>query len=176
MTGVQTCALPISSGWLLTLPRAVRQFGASLAARAGSRRLQRAADVLLADDDDPYGAFISWCTKQQVTDFTGAEAPRAPLYAEMVTRSQDLPPHARSGLLDLVSYLPDDILTKVDRASMAVGLEVRCPLLDHRVVEFALGLPHVMKWNAGRSKWLLRRLLNKRVPEALTDQIGRAHV
>jgi asparagine synthase (glutamine-hydrolysing) len=68
---------------------------------------------------------------------------------------------------DLVSYLPDDILTKVDRASMAVGLEVRVPLLDHRVVEFAWHLPASCRTNAGSNKWLLRQLLYKHVPAAL---------
>ncbi|HET6203787.1 MAG TPA: asparagine synthase (glutamine-hydrolyzing) [Planctomycetota bacterium] len=66
---------------------------------------------------------------------------------------------------DLATYLPDDILTKVDRASMAVSLEVRCPLLDQRLVEFAARVPTAWKLRRGRGKWILRRALEGLVPE-----------
>ncbi|HTT08613.1 MAG TPA: asparagine synthase (glutamine-hydrolyzing) [Gammaproteobacteria bacterium] len=72
--------------------------------------------------------------------------------------------------LDLVSYLPDDILVKVDRAAMAVGLETRTPFLDHRVAEFAWRLPLSMKIRNGRGKWLLRQLLYKYVPRELVER------
>ena len=72
--------------------------------------------------------------------------------------------------LDSISYLPDDILSKIDRASMSVSLETRVPFLNHHVVEFANTLPLSMKIKDGESKWILRQLLYKYIPKDLIER------
>jgi asparagine synthase (glutamine-hydrolysing) len=99
----------------------------------------------------------------------GGTEPATALSAPMSRRSLD----EFTGdmmMLDLATYLPEDILVKVDRASMAVSLEVRAPLLDHRVVELAARLPVAFKIAGGRGKLVLRQILDRYVPRELVDR------
>jgi asparagine synthase (glutamine-hydrolysing) len=79
-------------------------------------------------------------------------------------------PLDRALYVDVKTYLVDDILTKVDKMSMAVSLEARVPLLDHRLLEFAATVPTALKLKNGQSKYLLRRLLEKRMPKSIVDR------
>ncbi|MGH9309101.1 MAG: asparagine synthetase B family protein, partial [Vicinamibacterales bacterium] len=79
-------------------------------------------------------------------------------------------PLDRSMYVDTQTYMIDDVLTKVDRMSMAVSLEAREPLLDHRLIEFAARVPASLKLKDGRSKYLLRRVLEARVPRTITER------
>src|SRR5581483_5387363 len=72
--------------------------------------------------------------------------------------------------VDVKTYLVDDIMTKVDRMSMAVSLEAREPLLDHKLLEFAAAVPMALKLRDGRGKHLLRRLLGRRVPASIVER------
>jgi asparagine synthase (glutamine-hydrolysing) len=73
-------------------------------------------------------------------------------------------------LYDFNNYLPEDILTKVDRASMGVALESREPLLDHKIVEFAAKLPISYKYRNKNRKWIIKKILNRYIPESMLDR------
>ena len=94
-----------------------------------------------------------------------------PIWSQLpALKFRDPIPEAHMMHRDLSQYLPDDILTKVDRASMSEGLEMRAPFLDHRVVEWAWALPIDYKLHKGKSKWILRQILKRYLPEALFER------
>lgn len=132
-------------------------------------RLPKLAKVLAHPDGESfYRELVShWKNPGQVV--IGACEPET-----ILSRPERLPslPGLRERMmyLDMMSYLPDDILTKVDRASMAVSLEARVPLLDHRLVEFAWQVPTEYKYRDGQGKWLLRQVLYRYVPRKLMDR------
>jgi asparagine synthase (glutamine-hydrolysing) len=91
-------------------------------------------------------------------------------FREIYRRCASADPLDRALYVDVHTYLPDDILTKVDRMSMAVSLEAREPLLDHRLLEFAARVPASLKLRGGRGKYLLRKVLDRRIPRAILER------
>jgi asparagine synthase (glutamine-hydrolysing) len=131
-------------------------------------KVHKAAAVLRLDSADAvYRRLVSHWEPSEI--MPQVAEPRSIL--DDATVAKDFPDLLeRMQFLDLVTYLPDDILTKVDRASMAVALEARVPLIDHRVVEFAWRLPENVKVRNGTSKWLLRQVLYRHVPPELIER------
>ena len=135
----------------------------------GKERLGMIAGLLTASDDvDVYRRFHSHWRDGGSVVIGGEDTLRSMPDAWEVQAGGDLA-HQMTGI-DAVTYLPDDILVKVDRASMGVSLEARVPLLDQRVVEFAWRVPMSMKVRDGQTKWLLRRVLDRYVPRKLIER------
>ncbi len=131
-------------------------------------KMHKLAAVLTQDEDGFYRRLIShWLAPEEIV-------PGAAEYKGLVwdPSVHDVVPDYidRMQYLDALTYLPDDILTKVDRASMAVSLEVRVPILDHRVVELAWRLPRRHKIRGSQGKWLLRQVLARHLPPALFER------
>ena len=135
--------------------------------RAGEQ-FHKAAGVLLARDLDDLYAQLSSQWQQPGAVVLGAKEPSTWAVDENLSWIED--PMERMLYRDTLGYLPDDALTKVDRATMAVSLEGRVPLIDHRVVEHLWRLPPSFKVRDGRSKWLLRAVAERHVPRDLLDR------
>ena len=132
-------------------------------------KLHKAANVWgLGSPDEIYRGLISLWQQPDEVVIGGVEPQTRVTDAAAAAYISD--PVRRMMYRDLVGYLPDDVLVKVDRASMAVGLETRVPLLDHRIVEFSWTLPLSLLRRDGQSKWLLRQVLNRYVPRQLTER------
>jgi asparagine synthase (glutamine-hydrolysing) len=141
---------------------------ASTRPRQVGEKLHKFATVLRAEGDtDLYRRLVTHWDPTRV--IPGATETKGALWDPQI--EQDFPGLLeRMQFLDLVTYLPDDILTKVDRASMAVALEARVPLLDHRVVEFAWKIPRQTLMRYGVGKWPLRQVLYRHVPRELIER------
>ncbi|MGD9838234.1 MAG: asparagine synthase (glutamine-hydrolyzing) [Afipia sp.] len=131
-------------------------------------KLRKLANVMTLDSEGVYRRLVSQCEDPSLLAPMADEHPLTPWSTGAIGA---LPAFLdRMQLLDTITYLPDDILQKVDRASMSVALEARPPLLDHRVVEFAWRLPRRFKIRGGETKWLLRRVTERMVPRRLLDR------
>ena len=132
-------------------------------------KLRKLTSVLRAGDPgDLYEILIAQWASPETTVRGGFE--QVP-WSRLEARGLAVPSVAERMMFhDLVAFLPDDILVKVDRASMGVSLELRAPLLDHRLLDFSWQLPHDLRIRDGRGKWLLRRVLDRYVPPALMDR------
>jgi asparagine synthase (glutamine-hydrolysing) len=143
------------------LRRGARQkYAAKLAKRALLMRGARPVEVLA-------GKRTNWDVSQ---DFVPGARPLPTVLDDETRWARVDDPLQAMQQVDIEGYLTDDILVKVDRASMGVALEVRCPLLDWRVVEFALRLPSSMRLGTGGGKLVLRNLLARHVPRQLTER------
>jgi len=133
------------------------------------QRLHRVARVINKEDPQSlYEDLISCWSDPSVVGTTPEEDFESPVFDHQWNGSMQSVEHMM--VLDSMAYLPDDILTKVDRASMGVSLEARVPILDHRVYEFAWKLPLEMKIRDQKGKWILKKLLSRYVPEKLFNR------
>jgi len=163
--GVGLNAVPIGT---------INRFAGSLARRAGIVQAGDKAHKLgrrlgqIRSLNDLYVSLVSEWPQPEVMVMGGHMPPNLLDERERWPRLAD--PVARMMALDGLTYLPDDILVKVDRAAMAASLETRAPFLDRGVIEFAWTLPMHMKIRDGQGKWLLRRMLDRHVPRALIER------
>ena len=157
---------PFAAPWLMRriagsrmLPRRARTL-AELLSMTEPQRVQRLRGVLTNDGRD----------RLYHRDFRARVDRGADRYLEQVYDAGVPDHYDRVFKMDLLSYLPDDLLVKVDRASMAHGLECRSPLLDHRLLEFASRLPAKWKISRGRSKYIFKEAIRSLFPEGFLDR------
>ncbi len=160
-TGIRTLSPRVWNILLAPLPRSARL------ANIGDK-LHEAAELLDAGSIDALylGLVTHWLPDGVVL---GGREP-ATLVNGATPELAGLDIIQRVMVLDAITYLPDDILVKLDRAAMGVSLETRVPLLDHRVVEFAWRIPRSLKVQAGIGKWALRQVLYRYVPKELIER------
>lgn len=146
-----------------------RTLPSRLRVRNPGTKIRKLADALpAADIEDMYFQLHSLWDHPADVVVGGHEAPSLLMARSRWAKLED--PVEQMMYLDAMTYMHDDILVKVDRASMAVSLEARVPFLDHRVVEFAWRIPLAMKIRNGQGKWVLRQILYRHLPRELVDR------
>lgn len=163
--GVQAIPPPVWNVVLAPLRGMARGDGKSV--NFGDK-LYKGADLLRARNLDEINLRLlsGWPSGSPVL----SDQPFQSLISEAELCIPEVGPVEKMMAIDATTYLPGDILAKVDRAAMSVSLETRVPLLDHRVVEFALRLPQSLKSAHGTGKWILRNVLYKHVPRRLMER------
>jgi asparagine synthase (glutamine-hydrolysing) len=155
--------------WDRTFAQIDRMVPARLRVSRPGDKLGRAADLFGIDNPDLLYRDLLATSPNPTSFVLGASEP-ATILTEPQSWPPGLSPMQMMMYLDTAIYLPDDILTKVDRATMATSLEARVPFLDHRLVEFAWGLPTNLKYRRGQSKYLPKQMLAKYVPSRLFER------
>ncbi len=138
---------------------------------AGEGKLQKYGGMLGVPLEARYGG-VSRIFPPERIGMIMTNAPRGPVspIPELYRQSQGIPSLARMNFVDLKTWLPDDLLVKADRMSMATSLELRVPFLDHKVVEFALRLPSRLKVRGNTPKYLLKRYMEPILPHAIVHR------
>ena len=132
-------------------------------------KMQKLAQIL--DSPTPQALYHNLLTQWPAQDVTAITGSSPSYFTGFQKKFSSVKNYTESmQLMDACMYLPDDILTKVDRASMAHSLEAREPLLDHRLIEFSFGIPLSMKLRDHQGKWILRQILERHVPKELFDR------
>ena len=134
-----------------------------------SEKVLKGSNVIASKDiSDLYIGLISACQDPNFMVINGVESNK--FFHSKLKMLENLDDLSLMMLMDLLTYLPDDILTKVDRAAMGVSLETRVPMLDHHIVDFAMRLPQEYKLRDNQTKWLLREVLYRNVPKELIER------
>jgi asparagine synthase (glutamine-hydrolysing) len=146
--------------------RWIRRYGSGGAA---GDKLRKLAELL--DLPDEHALYVHLLAHWKAPERLVAGAVERPRLADLADRPAGFRDAVHPLMFDdTLSYLPDDILVKVDRTSMSVGLEARVPILDHRVVEFAWRLPLSLKRRDGGTKWALRQVLHRHLPKEVVER------
>ena len=142
--------------------------------RLGNNRMQRASEMFSDIDPSKIASHIFSQEQYYFTELEAKEilvqATNSPINSEEYNFKREVSAKEKQALFDINSYLKDDLLVKVDRASMLHGLEARTPLLDHRIVEYAVNIDEKLKENKGVSKSILKDILHDYAPKDLFNR------